>query len=213
METEKHYFKVGLFFLIVMGAFIYYLTAFGGDNENRSLKRYAIYFDHSVDGLARGAPVKLKGIMVGLVRDIRFVSAENDRILVMADISDAAPVRADTVASVAFQGITGTTFLSLENNGSAASAAPLTVQKGEKYPLIRSRQSDMQSFLAAAPAMMEKLTQTVDKVQALTPDAHASLAEATAAFQEIKMLARELREDPSIILRGPQYDGYKVPKQ
>src|ERR1035437_7433674 len=152
METEKHYFKVGLFFLIVMGAFVYYLTAFGGGRENRSLKRYAIYFDHAVDGLVRGAPVKLKGIMVGLVSDIRFVSAGNDRILVMADISDTAPVRADTVASVAFQGITGATYLSLENTGPAVEAVPLTVEKGEKYQVIPSRQSEMQTLLNDAPA-------------------------------------------------------------
>ena len=47
----------------------------------------------------------------------------------------------------------------------------------------------------------------------LLPEAHDALTEAAAAFREIKMLARTLREDPSIILRGSNYDGYKVPKQ
>ena len=224
METEKHYFKVGLFFLVVMAAFTYYLIAFGGDNENHNLKRYNVYFEHSVDGLTRGAPVKLRGIMVGLVSDIRFVSAENDRILVTADISDTAPVRADTVASVAFQGITGATYLSLENTGPAVSSKPMAAEKGEKYPVIKSKQSEIQSLLTDAPAMMGKLTDTVNQTQkllsdknvteaeALLPEAHDALTEAAAAFREIKMLARTLREDPSIILRGSKYEGYKVPK-
>jgi len=225
METEKHYFKVGLFFLAVMAAFVYYVTTFGGGTASQSLKRYTVYFDHSIDGLARGALVKLKGINVGLVRDIHFVSADNDRIVVIADIAESAPVRADTIASVAFQGITGATYLSLENTAPAASAPPLTVQNGEQYPVIPSRQSTVQSLLNGAPAMMGKLNQTVDQTQkllsdknveeteALLPEAHDALTEAAAAFREIKMLARTLREDPSIILRGPNYDGYKVPKQ
>ena len=225
METEKHYFKVGLFFIAVMAAFVYYMITFGGEGGAQSMKRYAVYFDHAVDGLAHGAVVKLRGIPVGLVSDIRFVSAGNDRILVTADIDEAAPVRADTVASVAFQGITGTTFLSLENTLPAAEAPPLAAQKGEKYPVIRARQSEMQSLLADATAVMGKITQTVDRAQrllsdktiseteVLLPEAHDALTEAAAAFREIKMLARTLREDPSIILRGSNYDGYKVPKQ
>ncbi len=225
METEKHYFKVGLFFLVAMAAFVYYLTAFGGGSDNRNLKRYAVYFDHSVSGLERAAPVQLQGITVGLVNDIRFVSSENDRILVTVDISDTAPVRVDTVASVASQGITGTAYLSLENTVPAASSMPLKVQKGEQYPVIQSKQSEMQSLMTDAPAMIGKMTRTVDQAQkllsdknvteteALLPEAHDALTEAAAAFREIKMLARTLREDPSIILHGTNYQGYQVPKQ
>lgn len=224
METERHYFKVGLFFLAVMAAFVYYVTTFGGDDENRNLKRYAVYFRHSVDGLARGAPVKLKGIVVGVVDSIKFVSAVDDKILVLADISESAPVRSDTVASIGFQGITGTTFLSLENADAAANVPPLAIEKGQDYPVIQSKPSRMQSLMSDAPEVLAKMTRTVDQAQkllsdknieaaqVLLPEAHDALTEAAAAFREIKMLARTLREDPSIILRGSKYQGYQVPK-
>lgn len=224
METEKHYFKVGMFFVTVMGIFVYYLLTFGGDNENQNLSRYSIYFDHSVGGLTRGAPVKLKGITVGLVDSIRFVSRDNDRILVLADISDTAPVRADTIASVATQGITGTPFLSLENTNPAGPQVFLTVAEGEKYPVIAAGQSSSQSIFSDAPAVMGKMTQAADQAQkllsdknitaaeGLLPEAHDALTEAAGAFREIKMLARTLREDPSIIIRGTKYDGYVVKK-
>lgn len=224
METEKHYFKVGLFFLAALAAFLYYVTAFSRDGGSQDLKRYAVYFDRSVAGLARGAPVKLKGIMVGVVSNIRFVSADNDRILVTADIADTAPVRSDTVASVAFQGITGAAYLALENSVPAAQSQPLAVQKGEDYPVIAARTSDMQTLMSEAPATLARVNATVtqaqkllsdknvETAQALLPEAHDALTEAAAAFREIKMLAREIREDPSIILHGPKYQGYQVPK-
>jgi phospholipid/cholesterol/gamma-HCH transport system substrate-binding protein len=224
VETEKFYFRVGIFFIIGAIAFVYYLITFGQGNETEKTQRYAIYFDHSIAGLARGAPVKLKGINVGEVNSVRFVSRDNDRILVLADIAEIAPVHTDTVASVASQGITGTTFLDLENINPTASPTFLKVMEGEKYPVIRSMQSQMQSLLADAPATMGKITQTVDQAQkllsdqniaiaeGLLPEAHDALTEAAGAFREIKMLARTIREDPSIVIRGAKYGGYQVPK-
>ncbi len=224
METEKYYFRVGAFFLAVAAAFIYYLISFGGGQESADLTRYAIYFENSVAGLTRGAPVKLKGISVGLVEDIRFVSRDNDRILVLVDVTETAPVRQDTVASVGFQGITGTTYLSLENTNPLAPPAYLKKEKGEKYPVIRSVPSELQTVLSNAPEVLGQLSKTAERaqkllsddniaaVQGLFPDAHDALVEATGAFREIKMLARTLREDPSVILHGTQYEGYRVPQ-
>ncbi|MFH1157971.1 MAG: MlaD family protein [Pseudomonadota bacterium] len=224
METEKYYFRVGLFFLTGVAAFIYYLVAFGAGSDSKNMVRYAVYFDSSVAGLARGAPVKLKGIEVGFVQDIRFVSRGNDRILVTADIIDTSPIREDTVATVSFQGITGTTYLTLENTGMDKAPFLLSRKKDEKYPVIRSRKSDLQSALSSMPEVMGKLEQVVVQVQKLLndkniaayqglfPEAHDALTEATSAFREIRMLARTLREDPSIVIRGTEYKGYQVPK-
>lgn len=224
METEKYHFRVGLFFLAVAAIFVYYLMVFGGVRESRNLATYAVYFDNSVAGLARGAPVKFKGIEVGLVREVHFVSRENDRVLVLADIDEAAPVRQDTVASTAFQGITGTTYLALENTRPEAPPVWLKKEKGEKYPVIRSEKSGIQTALADAPEVMTRLARTAEQaqkllsdgniaaVQALFPEARSALVEATGAFREIRMLARTLREDPSVILRGTKYEGYRVQK-
>ncbi len=225
METEKHYFKVGLFFLAGAAAFVYYLVMLSGNGETQDTQRFAIYFDNSVAGLARGAPVKLQGISVGVVDEIRFVARTSNRILVLVDIADTAPVRADTVASVAFQGITGTTYLSLENTNPGAAEEFPKAPPGEEYPVIQSRQSDIQSLLSDAPEVMGNLSQTVaqaqrllsDKniktVEGLLPETHDVMVEAAGAFREIKMLARTLREDPSIILRGTKYEGYKAEKK
>lgn len=224
METEKYYFRVGAFCLAVVAAFVYYLVNFGGGQESNAMTRYAIYFDNSVAGLPRGAPVKLKGIAVGVVDEIHFVSRENDRILVIADIVETAPIRQDTVASIESQGITGTTYLSLENTNPAAPPVYLKKEKGEKYPVILSEKSELQTVLSSAPELMGGLAKTATQMQKLLSDkniiavqgilseSNDVLSEATGALREIKMLARTIREDPSIIIRGTAHEGYKVQK-
>lgn len=224
METEKYYFRVGLFCLTVMAAFVYYLVTFGGGTESQNLTRYTIYFDNSVAGLTRGAPVKLKGIAVGLVEKIYFVSKENDRILVLVDIVETAPIRRDTVASISFQGITGTPYLALKNIRPEEPPVYLKKEKDEKYPVILSEKSELQTVLDNAPELMGGLAKTATQMhkllsdkniiafQGLLSESRDVLTEATGTLREIKMLARTIREDPSIIVRGTTHEGYKVRK-
>lgn len=224
METEKYYFRVGVFCLAVVSAFVYYLITFGSGHESKQLNRYAIYFDSSVAGLTRGAPVKLKGIAVGLVEEIHFVSKENDKIYITVDITDTAPIRQDTVASVAFQGITGTSYLALENMQPDEPPVYLKKEKGERYPVIKSEKSEIQNVLSNAPELMGGLAKTAVQMQKLLSDkniiavqgllaqARDTLAEATGALREVKMLARTIREDPSVIIRGTTHEGYRVQK-
>lgn len=219
METEKYYFRVGIFCLAIVAAFVYYLIHFGGGVESKALSRYAIYFNHSVSGLQRGAPVKLKGIAVGVVDEIRFVSREDDKILVTADIVETAPIRRDTVASVESQGITGTAFLSLENTDPDAPPVYLKKEKDQKYPVIMSQTiatgtSEVMGGLAKTATQMQKLLsdKNIIAVQGLLADSHEVLAEASGALREVKMLARTIREDPSVIIRGTTHEGYTVQK-
>lgn len=222
METDKYYFRVGIFFLAVMGVFIWYLMVFGVGSERQSLNRYLVYFDSSVAGLTRGAPVRLKGLDIGVVTETEFISRDDDRIRVVLDLVDTSPVREDTVASVAFQGITGTTYLSLENSRSGENLPALATIKGEKYPVIKSQPSELQVVIANAPDILARITKISEQLQKLLKDdniaavegvvsqAHDTLVETAGALREIKMLARTLREDPSVILRGSDHEGYRV---
>ncbi len=224
METEKYYFRVGAFFLSVTLLFVIYVLTFGETGGGASTVRYAIYFDNAVTGLTRGAPVKMKGIAVGTVDEIRFMAKGSDRILVTADIDENAPVRQDTAASIQYQGITGSTYLSLENGKPDESVANIEKKPGQDYPVIPSQQSGLQSALSNAPELMGGLVKTaaqaqkllsdrnIAAVQGILDDAHEALTEATGAMRELRLLGKTLREDPSIILRGSSHEGYKVQK-
>ena len=59
-------FVVGALILLVIG-----VVAFGSGQLFKHQKEFILYFDGSVNGLRIGAPVKLKGVEIGSVKDIR----------------------------------------------------------------------------------------------------------------------------------------------
>lgn len=224
METEKHYLKVGVFVLAVLAIFAWSVMILGGGENTRNLVRYKIFFDSSVAGLSKGAPVRLHGLDIGSVVKIGFVSSKDDRIEVVVDLARVAPIRRDTVAEVAFQGITATTYLTLENTRGREDVPPLEPAPGEEHAVIPAKKSDIQLVLTSVPELIAKLVGVAEQAQKLLKDRNIEtiegdlaqvrevLTEATGALRELKMLARTLREDPSAILRGSDYEGYKVKK-
>lgn len=218
METEKHYFKVGLFCLIVAAVFVSFLVAFRSNHDNDDMLRYVIYFDGSVAGLAEGAPVRLKGIKVGEVSSLRFIANRNDRIAIFVDITENAPLREDTTASIAFLGITGTAYISLENMHPEQPPVYLKRPKHDQFPTIPSRTSALQEVMSSTPELMGSMKELIAQMRKLVSDSNIAtaqgvLAEASSTLREFKMLAHTLRDDPSVILRGSKYDGYKVKQQ
>lgn len=222
METEKYYFRIGIFLMLTFGAFAFYLSSINQEFEKRSFVRYSIYFSSAVTGLDEGAPVKLKGIDVGRVVLINFDATQNDRIHVITDIYDSAPIREDTIATLEYQGITGTSYIALSNKGTSSALMKKKPPEGEKYPVIQSQQSELQAVLSGAPEVMGRFARVADQatkllsdeniaeLEGLMPEIRDTLAETRRAMREFKMLARTLREDPSVLVHSTKYEGYEV---
>ena len=68
-------FVVGALVLLVIA-----VIAFGSGQLFRKAREFVLYFDSSVNGLRIGAPVKVRGVEVGAVKDIRFQLAEDTQI-------------------------------------------------------------------------------------------------------------------------------------
>jgi len=75
MIQKARYFRIGLFVLVATGAAIAGVVALGAGTLFRSKIRFETYFDESVHGLEVGAPVKFRGVRIGAVEKIVFVSA------------------------------------------------------------------------------------------------------------------------------------------
>lgn len=66
MEAEGRYTLVGTVVLIALGLLAVALVWVGGGADHSSYQMYTIYFrNQSMEGLAVGSPVKMRGIKAG----------------------------------------------------------------------------------------------------------------------------------------------------
>jgi phospholipid/cholesterol/gamma-HCH transport system substrate-binding protein len=100
---------------------------------------YRVYMDESVSGLYLDAPVKYRGVDVGKVTGIELNPAVPDQVQLTLDVVATTPIREDTVAELAVQGLTGIAFVDLK--GGSLDSPMLTAKADQEYPVIGSAPS------------------------------------------------------------------------
>jgi paraquat-inducible protein B len=74
MVRKKDYFKLGLYIILGTAMLLAVVIILGAGRFFRTTFPLETYFDESVNGLSVGSPVKLRGVQVGRVAEINFVS-------------------------------------------------------------------------------------------------------------------------------------------
>ena len=80
---------IGAFVLGAVALIVIAILVFGSGRLFRQTRNFVLYFDTSVNGLRIGAPVKVKGVEIGSVKDIRLLVGEGtggDKIPVIIEI-------------------------------------------------------------------------------------------------------------------------------
>lgn len=78
---------IGAFVLGAVALIIVAVLIFGSGRLFRQTREFVLYFDDSVNGLRIGAPVKIKGVTVGSVQDIRLqLEKDTEKIPVIIEI-------------------------------------------------------------------------------------------------------------------------------
>ncbi|MDE2089916.1 MAG: MCE family protein, partial [Gammaproteobacteria bacterium] len=114
METKVNYAVVGLFVLVLGAALIGIVLWLSAGNFNRqAYVTYYAYMQESVSGLNVNAPVKYHGVDVGRVRRIMLDPHDPARVRLVLDVVRGTPVKTDTVAMLAAQGLTGIAYVEL----------------------------------------------------------------------------------------------------
>ena len=123
MYSRVNYTIVGIFVLI-FGAglvwFFFWLAKYGIQQEYDT---YKLYMKESVAGLSKDSVVKLHGVDVGRVAEIRIDPKNIERVEVVLKIKDGIPIKEDMVAHMKMLGITG--LLSVEIDGGTNAAKTL----------------------------------------------------------------------------------------
>lgn len=151
METKANHLVIGGFvlgILVLALGFVYWMSNFGSGGQTR----YTVLFEGSVNGLATGSNVLFNGIRVGKVQSLALDSEDARRVRVVIDVQAAVPIRSNSRASLAQQGLTGGAAVQL---GPGSPDAPLLVaaEDGEP-PVIKADRATSSSLFDAAPEVM-----------------------------------------------------------
>lgn len=190
METDKHYFVVGLFILgLMVGGAFFSMWVMGARHSDDI--RYRIRFIHSVTGLNEGDPVKFHGVDVGTVESMKLNAHDPRQVVVEVMLRKETPVKTDTKASLRLKGITGVLIVELAG-GKPDSPSLLSVTPKGETPEITAAQT---------PPVMDQLAKLLSEEN--VKNTSKALSEMRQAATGAKELIRNLKEDPSQLLWGP----------
>jgi phospholipid/cholesterol/gamma-HCH transport system substrate-binding protein len=177
METRANYVVVGTFVLVVLlGVFISILWL-ARVEFTRTFAYYDIYFSGSVTGLNEGAPVRYSGVQIGRVIDIRLDPQNPEQVRVTLEVDATTEIKSDAVASLEITGITGVAYV--EISGGSREAPTLTRLEGQRFPVVASRPSQLQTVFSSAPEVLNRLIIVGDRLSELLNDQNRAAITAT----------------------------------
>lgn len=209
METRASYVAVGVFVLsVLMGLFVAALW-FAHGQLSEHAKRYETYFASVGSGLSQGSPVRVSGVQLGHVVSVALDPDDPARVRVSMDIDASAPIRSDSVASLEIQSLAGTT--AVEITPGSKDAPPIVVRADQHYPVIWSRQSNLQQVVDAVPDLITKVAALTDRLGELVGDQNRqALADTLANLSRLSAVAAAHREDLAHLLQDSATDAHDL---
>jgi phospholipid/cholesterol/gamma-HCH transport system substrate-binding protein len=184
MEEKVNFVVVGVFVLVLGVALIGgVLWLSSGKYYGRHYTTYQTYMKDSVAGLNLNAPVKYRGVDVGVVRKIALAPGNVEEVQVTLDVERDTPVKADTVAILQTQGLTGIAYVEL--TAGRRTSPQLTAREGEQYPVIQSGPSLLTRLDSSVSGLLVSLTRTSESINALLDEGNRRAIRQTLADLEI----------------------------
>jgi phospholipid/cholesterol/gamma-HCH transport system substrate-binding protein len=161
LETKANFVLIGAFTLAGLLGILGFFLWFAQVELDRQFDYYDIRFS-SVSGLGNASDVRFSGLPVGQVVDVRLSPNQDGTILVRVEVDAETPVRADSIATIEAQGVTGVSFVGIDPG---SPKAPLLEPTDEQpVPEITAGRSTLQSLSEDAPRLLEESLQLVSDV-------------------------------------------------
>ncbi|MCB1386018.1 MAG: MCE family protein [Nitratireductor sp.] len=182
METRANYIAVGFFTMLVIAAsfaFIFWVAQIDNGVVQRPI---SISIRGVVTGLAPGSEVHFNGIRVGKVTRVVFNPDDPREVLALAEINEDTPVRADTTATIAGQGLTGVSIVSLKG-GTPDAPSLFDIAEDGKLPRIRARPSAVADILETVRDVAGKANATLSTVKSFVEENRKPISNAVANIE------------------------------
>lgn len=175
METRARYILVGTFTLVSLLAALGFILWLAKVEIDRTFAQYDILFD-TVAGLGQASAVRYNGVDVGKVLTIELDRANPALVRVRIEVFASTPIRTDTMATLASQGVTGVSFVALE--GGQASSDRLVADPPADVPVIPSKPSVVQGLITDAPDLLAEAIALMEDIRGFTtPENRDAIAE------------------------------------
>lgn len=162
METKANYVMVGAFVIVFVAGLLGAVLWLAGAQYTEQYAYYETFFTGPVTGLGTGTPVRYNGIAVGHVSKLTFDPENPKRVIVTLQLDPSLPIHADSVATIASQGLTGESYVEIDGGSKAAPILP-RVEFGEP-PTIHSKPSTLEELEESAPEILAKINGLADKL-------------------------------------------------
>ena len=174
METKSNYVMVGaitLLLVALLAAFTVWLSRAGEGDK----KEYDIFFQQSVNGLAKGSGVSFSGVPVGEIQSIELWEPDPEFVRVRITVKDSVPVLLGTTATINGVGFTGVSEIQLDGavKGAPALVCPAANPKSAcptGVPVIPTKPGALGELLNNAPLLLERLSALTERLTNILSD-------------------------------------------
>jgi phospholipid/cholesterol/gamma-HCH transport system substrate-binding protein len=193
MENRAHALAAGLFTLLLGAAVLLAAMWFSGETYEKAY--YQLESKFPVTGLNEQAVVRFRGVDIGKVTRIAFDPKDQRTILVDIAIQAERTLTRSAYAEVRYQGVTGLSYVMLDDPGTNAERLPPADEPGSvRIPI---RESLFSSLAEAGQNVMADARELMKRIGAfLSDDNQAQFARSMknieAATREIATLTKAL---------------------
>lgn len=164
METRAHHLLIGSFAIGITLLTVLFLFWIGRFEFDQQYQLYDLKFEGSVSGLSKAGDVLYNGIKVGEVIEIKIDEDNPKNVLVRIRVERLTPVKEDSFARLETQGLTGVAAIQIA--GGDPKSNPLVAEEGQRYPVIKTKESIISELFTSAPQLVDKSNLVLARVAA-----------------------------------------------
>jgi len=165
MENRSHALIAGFFTIALLTLATLLAIWLGRDKIQRI--PYEIVTKSSVSGLNLQAVVRYKGIKVGNVTDIDFDAQVPGQIVLRLEVIPDTPVNNHTIATLAYQGVTGIAFVQLDEDGNNTQPVAALSGTDNSVPRIPLRAGTLQNLEQRGVAILNQTEELTKRLNML----------------------------------------------
>jgi len=206
MYSRINYTVVGIFVLIFtigMVWFAFWLAKYGLQKE---FDYYKVQMSESVSGLSKDSTVKLHGVDVGAISEIRINPKDIEKVEIVLKINKGTSIKEDMVVFTEMYGVTGISYIQIDGGTNEAK----TLEPTEDYfPVIATAPSWLTKTTRGLGNLADRIASLVDKGQKLLSDKNIetlgkvfdNTEKITAKAEEVEQKAINSLDEIDITLR------------